>query len=164
MITEQKVRNLYDVICVYKRVNDGNSPTREELVKLTGFTKTALHEYLLILESRKLIIRHVDRNKAGKIIVVGATWYAPEGWRHPPKVKAVTLTPYVKPPGKPKFVEGAAYCECGRGIVEWKKKIKVPDERVFLLCRFCREQEEQLYGSAGFERFGSVEYLRSENA
>ncbi len=83
MNNEQRIRYVYDSIVQYKLDHDGNSPTRDELAGLVQINKTTLHVILRILEARKLLRRECNRNKAGKIHVVGGVWLPPEGWESP---------------------------------------------------------------------------------
>lgn len=68
--TRQKV---FDFICSFKELNDGNSPSLREIKDKTGITSTSVVTYYL----DKLEIAGLIKRDGRIIKVVGASWVRP---------------------------------------------------------------------------------------
>lgn len=72
-----QLKRTYDFIIDYKRKNDGNSPTTQEIALGIGLrSKSGVPEYLNRLEAEGLIKRG-GRGLAKNIVVVGSLWLGP---------------------------------------------------------------------------------------
>lgn len=146
---EQRIRYVFDAICVYKLAHDGCSPTRDELAAITQTSKTALHAILRVLEARGLLRRESNRNRAGKIYVMGAEWMPPEGWQSPLDAEQKAEERRQEEERRKAAARAGQLCECGEGVIKWQKRVMFPAVEMRLMCDICREFEIEMYGKAG---------------
>lgn len=146
MNNEQRIRFVFDAICQYKLDHDGNSPTRDELVKIVRINKSALHTVILVLEGRNLLRRESNRNQAGKIHVAGGVWLPPEGWESPADVAQRHARHQQEEAARRAERLAGTLCECGQDIVRWQKTVRFPDRHIILMCEGCKKFEVELYG------------------
>lgn len=153
MNNEQRIRFIFDTICQYKLDHDGNSPTREELVAIVRINKTALHTALLVLEARGLLRRESNRNKAGKIHVIGGVWLPPENWESPQDAASRYARQQQEEAARLAAVKDGLLCECGQNPVKWQKRVRFPHPHTILMCEECKEFEVELYGIANIQPY-----------
>lgn len=150
---EQRIRFVFDTICQYKLDHDGNSPTRDELVAIVHINKTGLHMILRVLEARNLIHRESNRNKAGKIHVVGGVWLPPEGWESPQDAASRHARHQAEEAARRAAQQAGLLCDCGQNPVQWQKKVRFPNPHTILMCDGCKGYEVELYGQANIEPY-----------
>ena len=157
MNNEQRIRFVFDAICQYKLDHDGNSPTRDELVKIVRINKSALHTVILVLEGRNLLRRESNRNQAGKIHVTGGVWLPPEGWESPADVAQRHARHQLEEAARRAERLAGTLCECGQDIVRWKKTVRFPDRHIILMCEGCKKFEAELYGPTNIKPYPTEE-------
>lgn len=156
-LADEPAQIVFNAICWFKRHNDGNAPTRDELCKLTGYGTGNLHHLLRVLEKRGWIRREGYGNQARKIIVNGGQWIPPEHYRDTKQFQRVTAKPRLRKTKREALRKAGLLCECERGEIKWVKMIQQGKRKPepMYLCDDCAEDERGVGGATGLERIDS---------
>lgn len=144
--TDEPAQIVFNAICWFKRNNDGNAPTRDELTQITGYGTGNLHHLLRVLEKRGWIRREGHGNQARKIIVPGGQWLPPERYRETKKIQRATPRSRLRKPQREALRKAGLLCECERGEIKWMKMIQQAKRKPepMYLCDYCAEDEREM--------------------
>lgn len=109
---DDNLRIIYDWIVAYKFEHNGNSPTQREISEGTGFAKGMMNGLLEILEERGKISLSGDQ-RAGGIVIHGAQWIPPTGWKRPAKLRKRNKIARPRRVDKNKLIKEGRLCDCG---------------------------------------------------
>lgn len=146
--TDDNLRIIYDWIVAYKFENNGNSPTQREISEATGFAKGMMNGLLRILEERGKIGLPAD-GRAGGIVIYGAQWIPPTGWKRPARLRKRQKVSRPRRVDKDKLIKEGRFCDCGNKA-NWYINIKIGTvtgnggrlDRI-VLCDDCADYERE---------------------
>lgn len=110
---EDNLRIVYDWIVAYKYMNNGNSPTQNEVAEGAGFARGFTHHLLALLQERGQI-RLPNDTRAGGIVVVGGQWIPPTGWKMPARLRKHEKIARPRIADRKRLAKDGRLCDCGQ--------------------------------------------------
>ena len=150
---EAGLRNIYNAILSYKYDNGGDSPSSGELAQICGYSRNRVREYLLRLDADGRIELKERGNTHYAIIIKGAQWLPPSGWKQPARIPKLHRKRNRRTAETVKKLNGYRqwYCDCGREATD----IMLADVRILEgrtqsegwlpLCRDCADLAEEMH-------------------
>lgn len=145
---EDNLRIIYDWIVAYKYEHNGNSPTQREISEGTGHAKGYLNQLLTIIEERGMISLPGD-GRAGGIVVHGAQWIPPTGWKRPARLRKRQKISRPRRVDKETLMKEGRLCDCGNEA-KWYINIEIGNvsgrkarKDTLPLCADCAEYERE---------------------